>query len=170
MLQKCSYSRILEVFFKEPTKIHFIKEIGRKISLAHTSVRNHIRELEKDELIIKKESKPFDGFIANKKNDKFLFYKQIYNLYSLFSLKTEVIQRIAPKALVLFGSYQKGEDLEESDIDLLIISKIKKDINLEKYEKSLMRKIHITFVENINRLEENMKNNVKNGWILYGKI
>jgi len=170
MLQKCSYSRTLEFFFKEPTKIHFIKEIGKKISLAPTSIRNRIEELEKDGLIIKKESRPFNGFIANREGDKFLFYKQVYNLYSLFSLKEEIIQNIAPKTIILFGSYQKGEDIEESDIDLLVISKVKKEINLEKYEKKMMRKIHITFVKSLKEIDDNIKDNIKNGWVLYGKI
>lgn len=170
MIQKCNYSRVLEVFFKEPTKIHFIREVGRKISLAQTSVRNHIKELEKEGLIIKKESHPFDGFIANREDEKFLFYKQAYNFYSLFDVKKEIIYKIAPKAIVFFGSYQKGEDIEWSDIDLLIISKIKKDINLEKYEKKLLRKLHITFVKDISDLDESVKENIKNGWILYGRI
>lgn len=170
MIQKSGYDRVLEIFFKEPTKIHFIREISKKISLAQTSVRNHIKGFEKEELIIKKEAKPFDGFIANRENEKFVFYKQIYNLYSLFDVKMEIIQKIAPKAIILFGSYQKGEDVEESDIDLFIISKVKREIQLEKYEKKLLRKIHLTFIKDINELEGSIKNNAKNGWVIYGKI
>lgn len=170
MLQKCSYDKVLGVFFREPSKIHFIKEISRKISLAHTSVRNHIKELVKEGLIVKKEAKPFDGFIANRENERFLFYKQVYNLYSLFDLREETIQKIAPRALVLFGSYQKGEDVEESDIDLLIISKVRKEINYGKYEKKLSRRIHPTFINNADEIEKNLKENIKNGWVLYGKI
>ena len=170
MGHKCSYDRVLEVFFKEPIKIHFIKEISKKISLAHTSVRNHVREIEKNGLIMKKHAKPFDGFISNRESERFLFEKQIYNLYSLFEVKMELVLKLAPKAIILFGSYQKGEDIEESDIDLLVISKVKKEVVLEKYEKKLERKIHITFIGDIAELEKNLKDNVKNGWILYGKI
>ena len=169
MIQKCNYGRVLEIFFKEPTKIHFIREISKIISLAQTSVRNHIKEIEKEGLIIKKESNPFDGFVANRENEKFLSYKQIYNLYSLFDIEKE-IRESGPKAIILFGSYQKGEDIEESDIDILIISKVKKEINLEKYEKKLLRKVHLTIIKDINELDGNLKNNIKNGWIIYGKI
>ena len=169
MIQKCNYGRVLEIFFKEPTKIHFIREISKIISLAQTSVRNHIKEIEKEGLIIKKESNPFDGFVANRENEKFLSYKQIYNLYSLFDIEKE-IRESGPKAIILFGSYQKGEDIEESDIDILIISKVKKEINLEKYEKKLLRKVHLTLIKDINELDDNLKNNIKNGWIIYGKI
>ncbi len=170
MIQKCNYLRVLEIFFKEPTKIHFIREISRKIPLAQTSVRNYIKEMVNSGLIMKKESKPFDGFIANRENEDFISLKQVYNLYSLADIKKTIIQKIGPKALIFFGSYQKGEDIEGSDIDLLVVSKVKKEVILEKYEKKLERKIHITFIEDIAELEKNLKDNVKNGWILYGKI
>ena len=39
MAQKCSLLKVLEIFFIEPTSIHFIKAISKKINLASTSVR-----------------------------------------------------------------------------------------------------------------------------------
>ena len=170
MLQKCSYMRVLEVFFKEPTKVHFIREISREIKLATTSVKKHLLEIEKEGLIKKKIQTPFEGYITNKEDENFLQYKQIYNLYSLIDLKAKIINEIGPKAIILFGSYQKGEDREESDIDLVIISKVKHALNLEKYEKILQRKIHITLIGSLDELEESVKNSVRNGWKLYGKI
>ncbi|MBS3081432.1 nucleotidyltransferase domain-containing protein [Candidatus Pacearchaeota archaeon] len=170
MIQKCSYLKVFEVFFKEPTKVHFIREISRNIKLATTSVKKHLLEIENEGLIKKKPKMPFEGYVANKENDKFLQYKQIYNLYSLIGLKNKIIDNLGPKAIILFGSYQKGEDREESDIDMAIISNIKLSFDLEKYEKVLQRKIHITFIKSMDDLEESIKNNVKNGWVLYGKI
>jgi len=170
MIQKCSYLKVLEVFFKEPTKVHFIREISRNIKLATTSVKKHLLEIEKEDLIKKKPQMPFEGYVSNKENDKFLQYKQIYNLYSLIELKNNIICNLGPKAIILFGSYQKGEDREESDIDITIISSVSHSFNLEKYEKTLQRKIHITLIKSLDNLEESIKNNVKNGWVLYGKI
>ena len=113
---------------------------------------------------------PFEGYIANKENDKFIQYKQVYNLYSLIGLKNNIIGKLGPKAIILFGSYQKGEDREESDIDIAIISHINQSSNLEKYEKTLQRKIHLTLIKNLDDIDEGIKNNIKNGWVLYGKI
>ncbi len=170
MLQNCSYMRVLEIFFKEPTKVQFIRKISREIKLATTSVKKHLLEIEKEGLIKKKIQAPFEGYIADREKDKFLQYKQIYNIYSLIDLKTKIINELGPKAIILFGSYQKGEDREESDIDLVIISKVKHAPNLEKYEKILQRKIHFTLIGSLDELEESVKNNVRNGWLLYGKI
>lgn len=170
MIQKCSLFAVLEVFFKEPTTIHFIREIGRKVDLAQTSIRNYIQELEKNNLIIKKKSKPFDGFIANRDNERFIFYKQVYNFYSLYELRELIVKSIYPKTIIVFGSYARGEDIEESDIDIVILSKVKKEINLKKFEKLLNRKINVTFIDNFNKLDASLRINVLNGWMIYGGV
>lgn len=159
---------VTEVFFREPTKIHFIKEISRKIKLAPTSVRNHIKYLKKEGIIMEKESSPFNGIAANLNNDKFIFYKRVSNLLSLFKLREEIINSIAPSAIILFGSYSLGEDIEGSDIDIIVLRKTKKQVNFEKFEKELGRKIHITYLNDINELDPSIKENAKRGVIIYG--
>ncbi|MBI2043766.1 nucleotidyltransferase domain-containing protein [Candidatus Pacearchaeota archaeon] len=170
MIQKCSLIAVLEVFFKEPTSIHFVREIGRKISLAQTSVRNHIKELEKNGLVVRQESKPFDGLVANRENEKFIFYKRVYNMHSLCDLKDSIVQLMHPRAIIVFGSYQRGEDMEKSDIDILVLSRVKKEINLKKFEKLLNRKININFVNNLKNLDLPLRINILSGLTLYGGI
>ena len=170
MIQKSSYQKTLETFFQEPTGIHFIREIGRKIGLAQTSVRNNIRLLEKDGMIMRRESKPFDGFSANRDSEEFVFHKRIYNLSSLYNLNKELVSTLYPRSIVLFGSYSRGEDTEDSDIDILIVSKARKRFDLSKHEKELKRKINIMIVEKINDLDDVIINKVYNGIILYGAV
>ena len=170
MIQKCSYFAVLEVFFKEPKSIHFIREIGRKVQLAQTSVRNHIKDLEKNKLIVAKKANPFDGFVSNRDNEEFLFYKQAYNFYSLLELKKLIIKELYPKAIIIFGSYARGEDVEESDIDIVVITKVKKDIETKKLEKIMGRKISIMYKESLEKIEEPIKSNILNGWVIYGSI
>ena len=169
MIQKCSNIRVMEIFFKEPTTIHFIREIGRKINLAQTSVRNNIQNLLKYGLIEKKKSKPFDGFIANRGNEKFLFYKRIYNLFSLYGLRNKLMS-LYPKAIVVFGSYGLGEDIEGSDIDICIISKVRKDLNLKSFEKYLGREINVIVVDSLSKLDKSIEKKVLNGVIIYGSF
>lgn len=168
MIQKCSFLSVLEVFFQEPTAVHFIREISRTINLAPTSIKNHIEALQKENLIIKKSAKPFDGFIANRDDEKFKHLKQAYNFYSLFELKKKIIEECYPKQLILFGSYARGEDIENSDIDILIISKTKKNLELSSTEKKLKRTVHLTFITEISKLDESLQENVKRGFTLYG--
>ncbi len=161
---------VLEVFFKEPNTIHFIKEISRKIKLAPTSVRNNIKHLLKSNIIIIKKSKPFDGYIANRDNVEFLWYKRVYNLYILKDLTAEIINQLHPRAIILFGSYSKGEDVETSDIDIIIISKVEKQLKLESIEKKLQRNIHLIIIDDLSKLDKNIHKKTLNGIVLHGEI
>jgi predicted nucleotidyltransferase len=162
--------QVIEVFFKEPTTIHFIREIGRKIKLAPTSVKNILNQLEKSNLIKIKTSKPFNGYVSNRENEEFLFLKKAYNLYSLYELKRNIEESVHPRAIVLFGSYSRGEDVESSDIDILVLSTIKKEINLEVIEKKLSRTINIMTIEYLDKLDKNIREKIYNGIVLSGEI
>jgi predicted nucleotidyltransferase len=166
MVQNSSFLKTLEVFFIEPTKIHFIKEISKKTEIAHTSIRNNINKLLEEKLILPKESSPFNGYIANRDNPNFIFYKKVYNLYSLKNIKDFLEKNHYPKLAVVFGSYSLGEDIESSDIDILLITK-EKEINLKKFEKELKREINILCLDNLNKLEKPL-NKVQNGFIISG--
>jgi len=170
MIQKCSILKVLEVFFREPTAIHFIREISKQINLAPTSVKNHINELLQHELVIPKSSKPFNGFIANRDNEKFLYYKKTYNILTLYNLKQRIIESVHPNAIVLFGSYLLGEDIETSDIDILIISKTKKQYSLASLEEQLKRNINLLTINNMNKLGDRIQKKIRNGLTLHGEI
>lgn len=169
MLQKCSLWRVFSVFLEEPLKIHYIKEIARKINLAHTSVKNHLLELEKEELISKKEGEIYAGFIAERDNENFILYKKLSILYELRNsgLVDYLWQTLSPDALILYGSYAKGDSIETSDVDLFVIGKEKK-INLKKYEKILGKTIHLMFDPNVKHIPKELKNNLINGIVLKG--
>ena len=74
---------------------------------------------------------------------------------------------LSPKAIILYGSFAKGESLEESDIDLFVIGKERK-IKLEEFEKKLGRKIHLMFDDNPKNIPNELKNNLINGVVLKG--
>ncbi len=170
MIQKYSDLRVLEVFFKEPTETHFIREISRKINLAPTSVKNIINNLLKQEFIKIKKAKPFEGYAANRENESFLFLKRAYNFMSLYELNNLIIQEIHPKAIVLFGSYSRGEDIETSDIDILILSNVKKELNFPKIEKKLKREINMIIVDNLKKLNPLVIKKIYNGITIHGEI
>ena len=170
MFQKCSIFNVLSVFFREPTSVHFIREISKTIGLAPTSVRKHIKELIHDGMIIKKRAKPFDGFAANRENDDFLFYKRIYNLYSLRELIAFLASSYYPKAIILFGSYSRGEDTENSDIDIVVLTKAPKEVNMKSFDAQLKRTIHILPLPSLDKLDDTIRKKVLNGILLHGGI
>jgi predicted transcriptional regulator len=81
MLQKSNMS-VLEPFFQEPTKKHYLLEISRKIKLAHTSVKKSLLQLAKEELVkasIEKRGKRlFPIYEANLNSSEFKEKKKQY--------------------------------------------------------------------------------------------
>ena len=74
MLQNCSIINVAGVFFKEPTKNHYLIEISKKSKLAHTSTKKHLITLKKQKIIKqineKKGKRNFPGYIANLEDRK----------------------------------------------------------------------------------------------------
>lgn len=64
---------------------------------------------------------------------------------------------------------RKGEYTMSSDIDLFVQAE-KKDINLNKYKKILKHEINLFFEENINKLSDELFNNIINGVKLSGYL
>lgn len=74
-----------------------------------------------------------------------------------------------PDAIVLFGSFSRGEDVKESDIDLFMVAK-EKQLDIAKFEKYLDKQINIIWEENFNRLSKELRNNIINGIVLHGYL
>lgn len=177
MLQNCNTLKVAGVFFQEPSKEHYLKQISKKSKLAHTSVKKILKDLKKEDIIKEKKyqrgSRYFPVYFANTETKKYKHYKKIFNLDKIYSsgiiefLKTETM----PETIVLFGSYLKGEDTEESDVDLFIQAKSSQtDTKLKKFEKKLGRNIQLHFKEKFQDYNAEMKNNILNGLILYGYL
>ena len=81
----------------------------------------------------------------------------------------ELEGKITPDAIIVFGSYAKGEDTETSDIDLFLMAQ-EKYLNLARYEKRLQRKIQLFFSEDIHKLPKELQNNIINGMVVSGFI
>jgi predicted nucleotidyltransferase len=74
-----------------------------------------------------------------------------------------------PGCIVLFGSYLRGEDTEESDIDLFVEAD-KKEIRLERFEGLLKRKIELHFRRDFGKISKELKNNIINGLVMQGYL
>jgi predicted nucleotidyltransferase len=173
MIQKCNISETAGLFFSNPSKTYYLMEISRKIKLAHTSVKKNLYLLKKygiiTETIEKKGKRKYPLYKANINSEEFRKQKKIFNYQSLMEsgLVNYIGEKLMPKSIVLFGSFQKGEDFEDSDIDLFVECK-KEQIELKLFEKLLNRKIELHFNDNFNNYPKELKNNIANGIVVYG--
>jgi predicted nucleotidyltransferase len=174
MIQECTTYRIANAFFNDPLKKFGLKEISLISGIAHTSVKKELERLIKHGLVKKrieiKGKRKFPLYYASI-NENFLSLKKIFNEYEIrYSGLIEYLDlNLMPNSIILFGSFSKGEDTAESDVDIFVESEIK-EIDLSKFEKKLHRKINLIFKEDINSLKQELLNSVVNGVILYGDI
>ncbi len=168
MLQQYTTYRILRLFFDYPTKHFQLREICRALKLGMPSVRNHIKKLEKAGFI-KKEKKGTYGSYVSMRNELFKVYKKFDILIRIHEsgLVNFLADNFLPDAIILFGSASRGEDIESSDIDLLIIANERK-VNLKVFEKKLNRKITLHFEPTISEIPKELLNNIINGIVIYG--
>lgn len=173
MLQECSRIKVADVFFNEPTKPHYLMEIAQKAGIAHTSVKKYLNQMKETGIIKetaeKKGKRKFPIYTANTENKEYKFYKRTTNLLKLKGLTISLRDQLMPKTIVVFGSYARGEDIEESDIDIFVECK-KTGLDLGRFEKQLARKIQLHFKEKFKTYPAELKNNIANGIVLSGYL
>jgi len=169
-----SVFKLTKQIFNFPNKTFHIRELTRETGYSTTAITKGLKELNKHDIIILEETPITTNIKANLESEAYRFYKLVFNLYRL--QKSGFIdilkEHYRSEAIILFGSFSKGEDNENSDIDILIITP-KKDhsgIYLEKFEKEFNRKINLHILQNIEKSSTEFKNTISNGIVLYGYL
>ena len=79
-------------------------------------------------------------------------------------------EKLAPSSIIVFGSARKGEYVKNSDIDLFVESTKRIDLNVSLFEKRLKHKIQLFIEQDINKLPDELFNNIINGIKLSGYV
>ena len=96
--------------------------------------------------------------------------KRVYNLKKVYDsgiVDYILISYNHPKAIMLFGSYSRGEDTENSDIDIAVLTRKNLGLDLIKYEKILKKKVNVHEID-LDRMSSEFKSNLANGIVLEG--
>jgi len=171
MLAKNNVLAVLDVFFDNPTKEFHARELSRKTGLSIFTILETIKTLAKNDLIrVKKKGNL--KIVAASHSTAFIRAKRIRNLEKIYD--SGVVDYLIkaydkPEAIVMFGSYSRGDDIEKSDIDIGIITSSHKELNLEKFEKLLSRKIGVHEID-MKKISREFRNNLINGIILDGAM
>ena len=148
--------------------------IARFLGVSQPAVMKAIPGLEKEGLIKveqDKESKRW-AIELNRDNNKAMQLKRVENLRLIYEsgLADFLEKEFAGATIILFGSYSRGEDISNSDIDIAVVGRKEKNVNLEAFEKILEREIFINFYESWDKIHNNLRNNILNGIILSGSV
>jgi predicted nucleotidyltransferase/predicted transcriptional regulator len=157
-------NKILEIFYEFPEKEFTIREIVKHVNIPRATVHKYIVNLKKQNLVTK----------YNKANNTLLFKTKKINFFIErivgSGLLDEIINKLNPSCIILFGSIRKGDSVKESDIDLFVESSLKKELDIKKYEKRLKHSIQLIIQNDLNKLQPNLFNNIINGIKLYGNF
>lgn len=169
MLKKYNRYKLLKVFLDSPTDSFRLRELSRLSSISPVSVMNYLKEFIREGLIKKYQKRGVPFYQAERDNEDFVFYKKLSIFYELkeSGLIDFLWDKLYPDAIILYGSYVKGESIESSDIDIFIVGK-KRKISLSAFEKILGKEIHLMFEENPKKIQKKLKSNLVNGIVLKG--
>ena len=102
---------ILKPFFEEPNREFHIRELSRILKINHTSIRQYLNKLTKEDFLEFLKGKVYSSYKA-KINKKFLNLKLYDNLEKLRI--SEIVEDLEKKfdypAIIVFGSYASAYD------------------------------------------------------------
>ncbi len=115
-----------------PYEKYYLREAARLLKISPMTLKRSLDFLLKNKLIQKENIKNQILYLANMNNPAFRYLKISYNLSLLVNKNlVEFTRKEIPEisAIVLYGSFAKGENDKGSDIDILVISPVKKSIS-----------------------------------------
>jgi len=148
MFEKYKDWKLLQIFLKNPDKSFYTKEISRKTGIGSGTVNTFLRNIHKDNILIKE-------IVGNvhlyRLNNELELVKQLkifdilleFEQYKLIDQFLKTDDTII--SLILYGSHANGENDTKSDIDLLIITNNKKPFTriIQELERKLRKTISI---------------------------
>lgn len=148
------------------------REISIMLQVSPTAISNSIKKLKENKLIKLEKTKTINFISFNRENRRAMELKRTLNLKNIYisELSDYLEENLPGSTIILFGSYSRGEDIFSSDIDIAVIERKEKLLELEKYEKILKRKINLNFYNSWKDIHKHLKNNILNGILLHGSI
>ncbi len=175
-----AYNKVMQWFFSYPLMSISLSDLSKELSISKKTANQIVSKLIEEKFLFKEEIGKTWRITCNQKHEYNKTKKISFNLSLVYQLLydgnlIDEIYKITgnPKAIVLFGSYRKGDDTEKSDLDIAIEVVGNNDIkiiNLENiqqlgYRKNIPLSLHIF---SRNKIDLNLFSNIVNGIVLEG--
>lgn len=173
-----AYRKCLFWFFSYPNKEMSLNDLATNLEISKTTARKIVFQLIEDGFLVKEELGKVWRIFVNRNHFYNRTIKICYHLEHIYLNLPWIMQEIYksypnPLAVVLFGSYRKGDDDENSDIDIAIEILDNNNIQIKElgiisqlgYRKNVKINLHIF---SRNKIDLNLFNNIANGIVLDG--
>lgn len=171
-----AYQKVLYWFFSFPNNETTLNSLSDKLKISKTTANRVIVKLLKKGFLISKIVGKAWQIKCNQKHYYNYTKKISHNLSVIY--ESNVIEEINKlvgnsRVIILFGSYRKGDDTEESDIDIAVEILDDEELNIYQlgkikkfgYRKNVPVNLHIF---SRNKIDLNLFANIANGIILQG--
>jgi predicted nucleotidyltransferase len=161
-----------ELFFTRPMQKFGVRELARLTHIDTKTVMKRLKVMMSKGIVVKVKTKgSYPHYEANRLSKQYTLAKTaaIIGRLAETGLVDFLEQKLNPKAIVLYGSAQKGTYLKDSDIDLFVQGNEVR-VNLSGYEEKLGHEIHLFFESDLENLTDGMRNNVISGMTLSGGL
>ena len=171
-----AYHRVMTWFFAYPNEDFTLNGLHTAVGMAKTTAREAVNLLRKDGFLDIKTIGMLWRIRANQKHDYFYTKKIAYNLSMVYDSRIlDHINKNYPNALamVLFGSYRKGDDIPGSDLDIAVEILGNEPIKIVElgiisqfgYRQDVKVNLHVF---SRNKIDLNVFSNIANGIVLQG--
>ena len=165
---------ILRFLFVNAGKQFNARAISKNLEVSQPAISKALPFLEKQGYISVKKDKESKRLSIELNTDNHLIIglKRADNLKQIYEagLAQFLSEKFPGCTIVLFGSYSRGEDTINSDIDIAIIGAKEKEFELKNFEDTLKKKIIIQYYENFKGIHKHLKENIFNGIVISGGI
>ncbi|MBI4021282.1 MAG: nucleotidyltransferase domain-containing protein [Candidatus Aenigmarchaeota archaeon] len=178
MSKKIDAMTLLDPFLAEPNRTFNVREMARLTRLNPTTCSRYLTSLRKQGFLVRKKERNLILYAADTESHAYRDFKIYRNIRRIRA--SGLLQHLEdalnyPEAVILFGSYAKGENAARSDIDLFILSESGKRLDLDAFERKLGASIQV-FMHTRQELEilkvknKELLNNILNGIVLLGFV
>jgi predicted nucleotidyltransferase len=161
------------LFVKAGVKLNQ-RQIAKLLKVSQPAVMKAVPKLEEGGFIKMEQDRESRRWSIelNRNTHRVMQLKRADNLRLIYEsgLADFLEKEFAGASIVLFGSYSRGEDITNSDIDIAVIGRKEKIVELSDYEKCLERRININFYDSFKGIHKRLKENLCNGIMLAGGV
>lgn len=160
---------VLKTISQDPYKKFHLREISKLTNLSPSSVKTSLDLLKKNDLIIEERLANLRRISANSNNN---ILKQFKVLTNVEFIEPAIKKLLPANTIVLFGSFAKGENDKDSDIDILIITNKKEKTRLTEIKGFPLQIIYRTPAQ-WNKMKENDEafvDEIRRGIVLKGEM
>lgn len=167
---------ILYWFFAYPEVKITLTELSRKLGISKKTASKVVTDLAKENFLIIEQIGKSWRIFCNIQHAYNIAYKIGYNLSLVYNsgIIAEIYKKIGnPKAIILFGSYRKGDDIGTSDLDIAVEILGNEDLKIIPlgtlsqlgFRKNVPVNLHVF---SRNKIDLNLFSNIANGIVLDG--